>query len=502
MTRINPLQDADTCRQQKNMTNSQRKVNNMTKEGVIVNSFYKDSPQECDLHETYDALIISDDAKMPKKLSEYEVSSGKNLLPISGIALGVMGTVALVTSFVKRNAKISSQMLNERMLELKRLPSITRNVALNEETHQAMYQMIQAPNQKTILAGLGVLTLSAMSFMGKTFCDGFKDVWVKRREADIEKKLQENLIDVETQSFSGKMQIIRGMLAQHAIEFSKYLSDDNEKILPNFGGKKFNPLTFTGQNKQDKEKSNTLNYVLLGLGTFASIVALGFVSMKNLTKGKMHLEDSINTTKGIIDNLISNSDKVPKDVVKMELKNRFRSINMTPEEIKTHTANLKWDKDEVVKFTQEVIDEVHTSSVKVNEAMGGTGAPKTSFYSHVDDYRAFFYNWLLDTGNPQFKQLFFGITGLTAVSYGGKLVGDAVKDVQVKKINAQTELELQQRLVSTELRNFKSKKDAAIQPLVDEFYRQVDTGKSKDELKTMAENILYEIKNGAPFVYS
>ena len=73
----------------------------------------------------------------------------------------------------------------------------------------------------------------------------------------------------------------------------------------------------------------------------------------------------------------------------------------------------------------------------------------------------------------------------------------------MKKINAQTELELQQRLVSTELRNFKSKKDAAIKPLVAEFYKQVDSGeRTKDELKTMAENILFEVKNGPPFVYS
>ena len=77
-----------------------------------------------------------------------------------------------------------------------------------------------------------------------------------------------------------------------------------------------------------------------------------------------------------------------------------------------------------------------------------------------------------------------------------------ILNVQLKKLNADTEFDLQKRLVSTELRNFKSKKDAAIQPLVQEFYRQVDAGKSKEELKIMAENILFEIKNGAPFVYS
>ena len=120
----------------------------------------------------------------------------------------------------------------------------------------------------------------------------------------------------------------------------------------------------------------------------------------------------------------------------------------------------------------------------------------------MDDFRAFFYNYLLDTDNKQFKALFFGTTGLAAVGYGGKLVGEAIKDVQVKKLNAETEVNLQQRLVSTELRNFKSKKDAAIQPLMDEFYKQAKAGKPKEELKTMAENILLEIKNGPPFVYS
>ena len=72
----------------------------------------------------------------------------------------------------------------------------------------------------------------------------------------------------------------------------------------------------------------------------------------------------------------------------------------------------------------------------------------------------------------------------------------------MKKLNAETEINLQQRLVATELRNFKSKKDAAIQPLIDEFYWQVAQGKPKEELKIMADNILLEIKNGPPFVYS
>ena len=495
---VNQFRDGETLRQNRNLTPIQQKTNAYTKEGVIVNSFYKEPSKQTDLQDTCDTLIISNDTSMPKKLTEVETPVNKSLLPISGIVLGVMGSIALLTAFVRRNAKINLTIPNT-----KKLPATTRNVAINEETHQALYQMIQAPNQKTILAGTGVLTLTAMAFMGKTFFDGFKDVWVKRREADIQKNLQENLIEVETQSFSGKMQIVRSMLAKHAIEFDKYLSDDNDKILPNFGRKKYNPITFTSQ-KSDEKKSNKnlANYILLGLGTLASIVGLGFVSMRNLSKSKLHLDKYIKDTKAAINGIVEQSTEATKQTDKINLKNMFRTVGADPEEIRTYTKKLNWDKDELSEFEKDVIQEVQTSTTKVNAAMGGDGTPKPSFYSHVDDYRAFFYNWLLDTSNPQFKQLFFGITGLTAIGYGGKLVGDAVKDVQVKKINAETELQLQKRLVSTELRNFKSKKDAAIKPLVDEFYRQVDAGKSKEELKTMAENILFEIKNGAPFVYS
>ena len=212
--KVTQFNDSETRIRNRNLTPQQKITNAYTQEGVIVNSFYNN---KC-LNDIYDTLIISDNTKMPQKLTEDKYDTDKKLLPISGIVLGVMGALTLLTAFVKRNAKI-----NLKIPEYKKLPATTRNVALNEETHQALYQMIQSPNQKTILAGTGVLTLSVMAFMGKTFFDGFKDVWVKKREADIQKKLQENLIEVETQSFSGKMQIVRSMLAKYAVEFNKYL---------------------------------------------------------------------------------------------------------------------------------------------------------------------------------------------------------------------------------------------------------------------------------------
>ena len=56
-------------------------------------------------------------------------------------------------------------------------------------------------------------------------------------------------------------------------------------------------------------------------------------------------------------------------------------------------------------------------------------------------------------------------------------------------------------MISTEINNFKAKKMSAINPLLDNFIIQLEKGKSKEELKELAETILIEIKNGPPYVY-
>ena len=80
---------------------------------------------------------------------------------------------------------------------------------------------------------------------------------------------------------------------------------------------------------------------------------------------------------------------------------------------------------------------------------------------------------------------------------------DAVKEVTVLKENAKTELDLRKRLVDVEIKNFKSKKESAINPLIDNFDKQVQSGnKTQEELKQIADNILMETKNGPPYVYT
>lgn len=497
---VNQVRDAETARQKRNLTESQKKNADATKEGVVVNSFYKD-PKNINMNELYDSLVISDNAKMPEKLHENKTTEKKSILPISLIATGVMTTMALISFIVKKSAKA-----NLTLKPTQKLPSLTRNLSLNEETHQAIYQMVQCPNQKTIFAGTGVLVISAMGFMGKMFIDGFKDVWVKKREADIQKNLQENLIAVETQSFSGKIQIIRSTLSNKANEFSEYLCQkpENPPAFKSFN----NGLKFMGNNNNSDSKSNkkldanNLSYFALGAATLGAIVGLGFFSMKNLGKSKKYLEKYIVDSKSKISEIVTKSNAQTKEIDKINLKNMLQAIDANPRYIQDELLKLNWDNTEKSKFIDEISFDIQKSTAQADKAFGGDGTPKPTFYSHVNDYRAFLYNYLLDTSNPLFRNLFLGITGVTALSYGGKALGEGVKEVQVKKMNAQTELELQQRLVSTELRNFKAKKDAAIDPLCEEFYVQIKRGKPKEELKTIAENILFEVKNGPPFVYS
>ncbi len=509
---ISPLHDAETLRQQRNLTNSQRRANMETREGVLVNNFIKDKDcPECtvNLNDTMDTLVISQNTKMPKKLYEQDKTK-KSLIPISALALGVMGVIAGVAGLVHHTSKI-----NLSMDALKRVPPTVRNVAINSETTQALYRIVECPNYKTIQAGVGVFALTAMAFMGKTFFDGFKDVWVRKKEADIQKNLQEQLIDIETQSFAGKIQITRSMLSQKAIELGRYLNYDPKqrrhetfKALM-FGSNSPRPLNerekFLREQSELKNsgegfKKDRFTYLLLGLGTVAGIIGLGFLSLKLLTRSKGHLEKFIKDTNSEISKIVKNSTPETKTQDMANLENLFKTAETKEDAMREFLKPLNWsDKEEYIKRLSR---EINKSTVDANIYCGGGKTPKPTFYSHVDDYRAFFYNYLLDTENKQFRALFLGTTGLTAIGYGGKLAGDAIKEVQVKKLNAETETELQQRLVSTELKNFKSKKDSAIQPLMDEFYKQAREGKPKEELKVMAENILFEIKNGPPFVYS
>ena len=504
---MNINQDLEAQRIHRNQTRTQIKNSNLVREGVLVNS-------NVPLNDSYNSMVISDSVELPNKLYEKSTKRERGILPICLTTTGVMGAIASGTALLAKSAKDN---INVGLAQ--KLPSLTRNVCINEEINQAIYRMVASPSKKAIKATLGVASLASMAFMSKTFCDGFRDVWVKKKEADIQKNLQENLIAVETQSFAGKMQINRNMLAEKAKEFSKVLAEKPEPV-ENF---KRRNISFKGQEKMDKPKTEkqsskimkNLRYFALGAASLGAIVGLGYVSVKNvknsiesMKQGREKVKEAIGVVieqmKGHTpDKLWEEGHKAAKELNSSNIKNLLISIDATPQEVSETAEKLHWHSDDEKKsFIADTLFSIQKSTEKANSALGGSGADKNTFYSHVTDYTAFFYNWLMDSSNKQFKSLFFGVTGATAAAYVGKTSCEAVKDVQVKKYNADTELGLQKRLVSTELRNFKSKKEASIQPLCDEFYKQKANGKSNEDLKVVADSILNEIKNGAPYVYS
>ena len=131
-----------------------------------------------------------------------------------------------------------------------------------------------------------------------------------------------------------------------------------------------------------------------------------------------------------------------------------------------------------------------------------TESGKSFFYCYLNEARGHLYNWLIHSDNPYLKDLFIAMTAVSATSFVAQQAAEAMKDAAVLRENAKTELELQKRLVEVEINNFKAKKESAIAPLIDEFERKRKEGKPPEELKVMADNILLEIKNGPPFVYS
>ena len=491
--------DPESQRLQRNMTDTQKKNSNSMKEGKIVNAFVKDPLLSLD--ETIDTLVISETSiDLPQKVFEKEDKKNTALLPICAATTGVMALLGGFTYMIKSFSKNRLESTKEYLL-----PGITRNHCINDEIHQSIFSMIQSPNRKTILASLGVITLGAMAFMGKVFIDGFKEVWVRRQEANIQKNLQENLIAVETQSFSGKNQIIRSMLSSKAKIFSSELKE----------------MAFKGEGTNDKEskKTDSLMLSLIGIGvlTLGGILALGYFSMKNIRKSDEFIKKGIENTKTGLENLIKafNEGKeinsvqnhegqvlTGNDAYKHVMENMLESIYAKPAEIEGYVNKMNMSPQEKEEFIKYLKSSMNQATEKVNSAIGGSGRNKITYFSHVNDYLSFFYDWLMNPKNPQFKNLFFGIAGVSALAYGGKALADAVKEVQVKKYSADIELNLQRRLVSTELRNFKAKKESLIEPLCDEFMKQKENGKSPEELKIIADNILFEIKNGPPFVYS
>lgn len=512
MSAINPYQDIETRRQYRNQTETQKRNISALKEGVVVNSLIKETKETPNIGNMYDNLIIPEkithtDSFFKQENKKEETKSLKPLLVATTALFGILaGSMAILSKAATHKTILPNW---------KTLPEIPKNVAINNEPHFVTYLMIKDPNVKNVMGALGVFVLSAIGLAGKNFVDGVKEILVRKKQADVQKELQEKLIAVETQSFSGKMQILRNMLSEKAKEldtilhkqnignenttFKKFISPNmSSKLLPITNNQHW--LSFSG-NKQDTEKTNNKKTLTTGISIAIATgltAMFGLLAFRYLQLTARTYETFRKNMEQKIKDMIINNNSWDDESLK-KVKNIMVSMNFAPKEIeKTLSKAQNLPKN----YINEVLVEAEKITQEGAEAIAGKPGTKPSFYSHTDDDRAHLYNMIVNWENPLLKILFAGLSTVTTVGYVGTAAIEGIKETQVIKENAKTELDLQKRLVSVELKNFETKKRSVIEPLVEEFRVQAMHGKDKNELKTRAENILYEIKNGPPFVYS
>lgn len=486
------------------LTGNQRKHASVSRQGIIVDSMIN----KPSLNDVVDSLVISNDEVGSKEIhkiftyqnSEQQKDYIKNaLLPLCASTTALFGALFGITAGIKTLAAQKAK--NE---PWKNLPEIARNFNLNNEKHFVTYAAIQNPNAKTIIGALGIFVLGAGAFITKNCVDGFKEIWIKKQESQIQKDLQKNLINVEARTFAGKIAIVRSMMSKNAKLFEHTLQNSHpQQKSPAFN--KF--ISFNAEKRnttENKKQKNNFAFPSLAALTAAAAIGLTYLSLKNLQKTtkiiEQHKFNSIQNLKNLIENQPDNLSQQMLDYFKKAIV----SLNLNETDAKPlYNAILrKTNQIDFSKFQNNVKSEIEKLSQTPPENFAGTPSPKPAYFSYIDDVRGHFYNWIVNFDSPFLAALFLGITAVSATSYIGTAVVEAVKNVQVAKINAQTELNLQKQLVAVELENFETKKRAAIAPLMKEYRLQCANGKDKEELKNMASNILYEIKNGPPYVYS
>lgn len=500
--RPSPMQNSHPTKQNPNAQDS-------TIKGVLLNKHIKKldnvSIERADNFDRISSQLLilenPDTIEFKTKDQKEEGFNYKKALKPLIIALG-LGLAGVVGINVMAN-KYSQSIAND--VRMYRPDDLAKNINLLEEDHFALFRFMRDPSAPNLLGLAGVVLMTALTAIAKNFTDGLQEIWTKKQEYDIDYDMQENLIQVETEAFSGKLKVVNTLLADSTKYFKSVLGDKPKEktTFKNF-------LSFKGENKaknketpdEKKEKRKkiiTLMSIIAGVGGFIALSYSMFKKYKgtaaNLNYFKIRYSDA--QIRASLDEAAKISDK---DKAVKAMSDIFKNINATDERISENLGKINGiTTEEIKKITQEVRDA--QPYVKAPEALGGYG-DKIQYYCYENEPRGHLYNWILEPENKFNKYFFIALSALTSISYVASQCLEAIKKVAVKKENTRSELNLKKRLVQTEVENFKSKKLSAINPLMENFKYQAEKGKSKEELKELAENILNEIKNGPPYIYS
>ena len=485
-------------------TNQSNHPHNDTIKGILLNTYIKKDSNERieDFNRISNELLIPSEIKPKEKNKEEKKENFDYKKALKPVLITTLATIAVLGIVSFATKKYSNILANSE--DFIRPGDLARNVNILEEPHFAAYRMLRDPNAKNVAGFIGVGLMSVVTLICKNFFSAVKEIWIKKQNCDIEHDLQENLIQVETDAFSGKLNVVNTLLSDTTKYFKEVLSKDNQTDV-NFK----NYVNFKGniKNKDDKnnEKNEKKKNLKMFLALFAGItgfVGISFALFKNYQKTLKNLDTFARKyehekIKAEITNAINDSDK--SNAIK-KLTNLFKIINAKDETMQENFSKIKGINEEEIK---RAIKEVQNAQIyaQAPEALGGI-SEKIQYYCYINEDRGHLYNWILNPENKFNKYLFICFSVISSIGYLGKEVADAIKEVVVNRENSKNELNLKRQLIDTEIRNFKAKKMSAINPMIDNFICKLEQNRPKEELKHIAENILIEIKNGPPYVYS
>lgn len=476
---------------------NKRNIENQTLKGFLLNNNIKKEGENKNYSDDFDRissnLLISEiePPKLNLEQNEETFNIKQILKPLA------LSSALIITSAVLISALLKGYSKNlVKKADLIQPEDLARNMNIVEEPEFAMFRLLRQPNKENIFGFLGVGLMSGFTLGAKSFIDGFKEVWIKKRECDIDHALQKDLVSVEAQSFSGKLNVVNNLLKETSTYFKNVFSNENYEI--NFKG---SAKKEEQQNSSENKNKNLKNIALVGLAA-VSAIGTAFLIFKNFQKSIGNL----NSYEGKIKNKLIESDKIEIFSMnnKIEALEKLKNVLLaTKADQKTIEADVKKIQnitpEEINEFVQKMLN-MHIYS-NADKAIYGTSG-KIQYYCYINDNRGHLYNWILNPDNKFNKYLFLALGTVSSVGYVSKTTADAVKTAAVAKENSKSELNLRKKLVNVEIENFKAKKLSAINPLIQDFNYKLKQGKSKKELLPLAENILIEIKNGPPYVYA
>lgn len=465
-----------------------KKQHDETEDRVIINTYIQDSqPENAGNTDVFKKIIPLPEDMFKRKENISAKWFNNPIVSMIAAPVAILGIGAGLAFTYKKSFNNKNALKKEL-----RIPPQGRLIAINDDDSMSLLMLVQDPSLKNLIVATSVIAASVTAFVLKNVSDGVKEVLVKKQAADIKRDKEEKLIDIETRSFSGKNQIIRNLMSEKSREmndFEKSLSIEENPENLSFAQQK-NKINFKGENNnkesERKDSSNkTLLYSALGIAALGLSVLFSKSIFKNLREIANVVEKNEKNTKTVKKHITKELTNI-KTIENLE--NKLKK-SKTSEAVKEHLRE-EWTK-------------IHNPSgfAPTPEVIAGQRG-KTGFSSVVLSHpSSFIYTWLINK-NPQTETLAMVMAASAGLGYAGQLAVKGVKEVQVEKANANTEVALQDRLVQVELKNFYSKKKSYIAPIIEESKEKLKSAKTKEDSKKIKDNVLSEIKNGPPYIYS